>query len=152
MAESSGLVFPPAKAGSIGQRGPRRSPGAIWPATTRHGIVWPRRNSPVRGVGPDDHAEPATADIPAVDTDVDSGELIVPVGDIRRHARNGEHGHGGGEADGAVDTVREGRGRHEAMVPWEDLPDSQKDKDRALVAGIPAILSRCGYAVIPVPP
>ena len=42
--------------------------------------------------------------------------------------------------------------RHEAMVPWADLPDSQKAKDRALVAGIPAILSRCGYAVIPIPP
>ncbi len=38
------------------------------------------------------------------------------------------------------------------MVPWADLPDSQKAKNRALVAGIPAILSRCGYAVIPIPP
>ena len=27
--------------------------------------------------GPDDHPEPAAADIPAVDTDVDSGELIT---------------------------------------------------------------------------
>ena len=27
--------------------------------------------------GPDDHAEPAAADIPAVDADVDSGELIA---------------------------------------------------------------------------
>ena len=27
--------------------------------------------------GPDDDAEPAAADIPAVDTDVDSGELIA---------------------------------------------------------------------------
>ena len=27
--------------------------------------------------GPDDHAEPAAADIPAVDADVDAGELIA---------------------------------------------------------------------------
>lgn len=41
--------------------------------------------------------------------------------------------------------------RHDAMIPWDHLPDGQKDKDRAMVAGIPAILSRCGYAVIPIP-
>jgi hypothetical protein len=35
----------------------------------------------------------------------------VPVGDIRRDARHGEHGHGGGEADDAVDAAGEGRGR-----------------------------------------
>jgi hypothetical protein len=35
-----------------GQRGPRRSPGTIWAAITRQGIVWPRRNSPRRGVAP----------------------------------------------------------------------------------------------------
>ena len=34
------------------QRKPRRSPGAIWAAMTRHGIVSPRRNSPSRGVAP----------------------------------------------------------------------------------------------------
>ncbi len=33
-----------------GQRELRRSRGAIWVAITRHGIVWPRGNSPVRGV------------------------------------------------------------------------------------------------------
>jgi hypothetical protein len=35
-----------------GQREPRRSRGAIWAATTRQGIVWPRGNSPSRGVAP----------------------------------------------------------------------------------------------------
>jgi hypothetical protein len=35
-----------------GQRGPRRSPAAIWAANTRQGIVWPRRSSPIRGVAP----------------------------------------------------------------------------------------------------
>ncbi len=34
------------------QRGPWRSRGAIWAAITRHGIVSPRRSSPVRGVAP----------------------------------------------------------------------------------------------------
>jgi hypothetical protein len=56
---------------------PRRSPGAIWAAITRQGIVSPRRNSPSRGVGPDDDAEPAAADIPAVDTDVEAVELTT---------------------------------------------------------------------------
>ena len=60
-----------------GQREPRRSRGAIWAAITRHGIVWPRRNSPSPRRGPDDDAEPAAADIPAIDADVDSGELIA---------------------------------------------------------------------------
>ena len=60
-----------------GQREPRRSRGAIWAAITRHGIVSPRGNSPSPRRGPDDHPEPAAADIPAVDADVDSGELIA---------------------------------------------------------------------------
>jgi hypothetical protein len=41
--------------------------------------------------------------------------------------------------------------RHEALLPWDQLPDSQKDKDRALVTGIPVVLGQCGYAVLPVP-
>jgi hypothetical protein len=40
--------------------------------------------------------------------------------------------------------------RHEAIVSWEELPENQKDKDRASVAGIPRLLGRCGYAVISV--
>ncbi len=35
-----------------GKREPRRTPGAIWAAITRQGIVWPRGSSPVRGVAP----------------------------------------------------------------------------------------------------
>ena len=37
---------------AIYQRELRRSPAAIWAANTRQGIVWPRRNCPVRGVAP----------------------------------------------------------------------------------------------------
>jgi len=43
---------------------------APWDRLAAPQLPGPRR-------GPDDHAEPATADIPAVDTDVDSGELIA---------------------------------------------------------------------------
>ena len=59
-----------------GQREPRRSPGASWAAITRRGSSrhaqppGPRR-------GPDDDAEPAAADIPAADVDVDAGEPIA---------------------------------------------------------------------------
>lgn len=35
----------------------------------------------------------------------------VPVGDIRRDARHGEHGRRRGQADGAVDAARQGYGR-----------------------------------------
>lgn len=36
---------------------------------------------------------------------------------------------------------------HRALVPWAELSAEDKDKDRDLVRGIPAILSRAGYAV-----
>ena len=36
-------------------------------------------------------------------------------------------------------------------MAWDELPETQRKKYRALVAGIPAMWSRCGYAVIPVP-
>ena len=49
----------------------------VWAAITRQGIVSPRGSSPSPRRGPDDHAEPAAADIPAVDADVESGELIA---------------------------------------------------------------------------
>jgi hypothetical protein len=44
---------------------------------TRKGIVSPRRNSPEPRRGPDHHAEPAAPDIPAINTDVNPGELIA---------------------------------------------------------------------------
>jgi len=75
VAESSGLVFPPVKAGFIGSAwaaafarcdlGGDHPPGDSLAAWQLSG---PRR-------GPDDHAEPKAADIPAVDTDVDSGVI-----------------------------------------------------------------------------
>ena len=36
----------------------------------------------------------------------------------------------------------------EAYVPWEELPDQQKDKNRNLVRQIPAILRKAGYAMV----
>ena len=41
-----------------------------WDRLTAPQLPGPRR-------GPDDHAEPAAADVPAVDADVDAGELIA---------------------------------------------------------------------------
>jgi hypothetical protein len=77
VAESSGPVFPPVKACSVGSaRAPaftRRDLGGDHPPRDRltaAQLPGPRR-------GPDDHAEPAVADIPAAGTDVESGELIA---------------------------------------------------------------------------
>ena len=41
----------------------------------RDGLAAPQLAEPRRG--PHDHAEPAAADIPAVDTDIESGEFIA---------------------------------------------------------------------------
>ncbi len=38
--------------------------------------------------------------------------------------------------------------RHEALLPWDELPDEQKEKDRALVRSIPRILAYAGYTVV----
>jgi hypothetical protein len=35
-----------------------------------------------------------------------------------------------------------------SFLPWDELPESQRDKDRDMVRGIPAILARAGYAVL----
>ena len=76
-AQSSRLVLPLVKAGSIGsaraaafarrELGGDHAPGD---RLTAWQLPEPRR-------GPGDHAEPAAADIPAVDADVDCGELIA---------------------------------------------------------------------------
>ena len=77
MAESSGLVLPQVKAGSIwsaraavfarGDLGGDHPPGDRLAASQ---IPEPRR-------GPDDGTEPAAANIPALDADIDTGELIA---------------------------------------------------------------------------
>lgn len=36
---------------------------------------------------------------------------------------------------------------HRLLVPWNDLPDEEKEKDRLLVRQIPTILAKAGYAV-----
>jgi hypothetical protein len=38
--------------------------------------------------------------------------------------------------------------RHSALVPWEDLPEAEKDKDRELVRAIPKLLTEIGYTVV----
>jgi hypothetical protein len=39
---------------------------------------------------------------------------------------------------------------HKYLVPWEKLPEEEKEKDRDMVRGIPEILARAGYAIIKV--
>ena len=36
---------------------------------------------------------------------------------------------------------------NQCLIPWEKLPEQEKDKDRDLVRGIPTILARAGYAI-----
>ena len=77
MAESSGLVLPPVKAGSIWSA--RAAAFARCDLGGDH-APWDRLTPsqlPEPGRGPDDDAEPAAADIPAVDADVEPGELIA---------------------------------------------------------------------------
>ena len=70
-------MFPPVKAGSIGSA--RAAAFARCDLGGDHApgdrLTAPQLPDPRRG--PDDDAEPAAADIPAVDADVDSGELIA---------------------------------------------------------------------------
>jgi hypothetical protein len=42
--------------------------------------------------------------------------------------------------------------RSTAFLPWDELPESQRDKDRDMVRGIPTILARAGYGVLRVRP
>jgi len=37
---------------------------------------------------------------------------------------------------------------HAALLPWDELPEEQKEKDRDLVRGIPPILAKAGYTVV----
>ena len=60
-----------------GQREPRRSRGASLGGDHAPGDRLAASQLPESRRGPDDHAEPAAADIPAIDADVDSGELIA---------------------------------------------------------------------------
>lgn len=47
----------------------------------------------------------------------------------------------------AARTDREKK-QNQCLVAWKDLPDDEKEKDRDLVRGIPAILARAGYAIV----
>ena len=37
---------------------------------------------------------------------------------------------------------------HKCLVPWEKLPEEEKEKDRDMMRGIPVILARAGYAIV----
>ncbi|MCJ7624196.1 MAG: RyR domain-containing protein, partial [Anaerolineaceae bacterium] len=36
---------------------------------------------------------------------------------------------------------------NQTLIPWDELPEEEKNKDRVLVSGIPEILAKAGYAV-----
>jgi hypothetical protein len=37
---------------------------------------------------------------------------------------------------------------HKSLVDWDKLPETEKEKDRVLVKGIPQILARAGYMMV----
>jgi len=47
----------------------------------------------------------------------------------------------------APETDREKK-KHRSLIPWEKLPESEKEKDRDMVRDIPKILARAGYAIV----
>jgi hypothetical protein len=46
---------------------------------------------------------------------------------------------------GALDEERKA---HPALIPWEELPEHEREKDREMVRSIPRILARAGYAIL----
>ncbi len=42
----------------------------------------------------------------------------------------------------------ETRKSHSSLVPWSELSEEEKEKDRDMVAGIPVVLSRAGYTIV----
>ena len=42
----------------------------------------------------------------------------------------------------------EARRRHPSLVPWADLPEPQREKDRQVVRGLPSMLADGGLAIV----
>ena len=38
--------------------------------------------------------------------------------------------------------------QHKLLIPWEDLPLEEQEKDYILVRGIPQILAKAGYIMV----
>jgi len=47
----------------------------------------------------------------------------------------------------AKKTIKEKK-LHKDLKPWDELPEKEKEKDRALIRGIPIILARAGYVMV----
>ncbi len=47
----------------------------------------------------------------------------------------------------AKKTIKEKR-LHKDLIPWDKLPEEEKEKDRALAKGIPIILAKAGYIIV----
>jgi hypothetical protein len=37
---------------------------------------------------------------------------------------------------------------HKLLIPWDELPEEEREKDRDLVRGIPEVLARAGYTIV----
>ena len=76
--------------------------------------------------GPDDDAEPAAADIPAIDADVDSGELIAAQLPQVLGMRDASHGSqvrpGSGEPPRGNQDLGRGQDAHHASMSTCDAP------------------------------
>jgi len=57
---------------------------------------------------------------------------------------------GGWLAVGPCD--RQGKKLHADLIPWEELSDKPKNKDRDFVLAIPGILAKAGYTVVELRP
>jgi hypothetical protein len=44
--------------------------------------------------------------------------------------------------------TNKGKELHSALLPWDELPEEEKEKDRNLVRSIPRILAKAGYTVV----
>jgi hypothetical protein len=53
-------------------------------------------------------------------------------------------------ADGWIHAPESNREKKQnrGLLPWDQLPEDEKEKERDMVRGIPVILARAGYAIV----
>jgi hypothetical protein len=88
-------------------------------------IMTPARNNESPFVFPDHDLEKLSEDEHErwMQAKLDNGQIYAPEDDISKKQLN-------------------------LLVPWKELPEKDKEKDRQLVRGIPEILSRAGYTIV----
>ena len=98
-------------------------------------------------------AEAGTTVVPApLPDDEDSGGFAVPAALVEQLAR-AEHDRWRRDLEqegwryGDVKDAE--RRRHPKLVSWEELDETDRDKDREPVRALPRMLARVGFAVVP---